>query len=778
MIHPRARLVSVFVCFLVSACAGAPSAPGTATPTSAIPPPPATPAKSAVAAAPVDEPPISIDFPLELRSTRGYRIGEPTRAIPTADGRFVFFLRATADDARNSLWEVNVATGAVRELIHPDALVAGPEVLSAEEKARRERARIRSGGLTSFQATRDGALLIVGLSGRLFALTRATGKTRELTAARGAIDPQLSPDGTKLAYVRNNDVYVVLTSGGKEIAVTRGGTDANPHGVAEFMAQEEFDRPSGFWWSPDGGSILYEDADVSALPKWTLADPGHPETPPQVLAYPKTGAPNAIVRLAIAPVRAGASAKSPRKVVWDGARYPYLTAVTWTKNAPPTLYVRDRAEQHAALLAVDPDTGATSTLLTEEDSAWIDIDPSMPHWLPDGSGFLWSTERNGGWELELHDKRGAKTSTVMSKALGYRQLRAVDAEKQVAYVAASSEPTAAEVWAAPLDGRAPKPVVGSTEGITFSNFAENGRVYAFGEGTKRGEHRFGVRSVDGSVNIALPSVAKVPPFLPNVEYTTVGKDEVRVAIVRPRQFDAKRRYPVIDAIYGGPVENMVTADARRYFEQQWIADNARAIVVSLDTRGTMFRGREWMRAFRGRFGDLPVEGHAEALPMLGAKYPELDVSRVGIYGWSAGGYYSAMAILRRPDVFKAAVAGALTADLTDYDAIMERLLGAPPNKAYDDASLLKWAAQPPTPAAPARPILWIHGTADDNVYLLHGLKFAEAMARAGRPVEFMPLIGQTHMVSDPERSAAALKRTAEYFREHLCATNMSSKCHE
>ncbi|WP_394822551.1 DPP IV N-terminal domain-containing protein [Pendulispora albinea] len=689
--------------------------------------------------------------------------------VPTEDGRYVFFLRSPGDDPRNTLWEVDVATGTLREVLRPDALLQGPEVVSAEEKARRERARVRSGGFTSFEATRDGSAVVVGLSGRLFVWTRATGKARELPVSPGTIDPHLSPDGTKLAYVRNNDVYVVPLAGGKETAVTRGGTETNPHGVAEFMAQEEFERSRGFWWSPDGNSILYEDADLSAVPKWTLADPAHPEAPAQIIAYPKVGAPHATVRLAIADARAGA-AKPPRKITWDGARYPYLTKVVWSKNAPPTIYVRDRAEQHGALLAIDPATGGTKVLLTEEDSAWLEIDPSVPRWLPDGSGFLWATERSGGWELELHDAHGAKTSTVVPRSMGYRHVNAVDPVKKVAYVAASNEPNRGEVWAAPFDGSAPRPVFRNTEATVWASFGDSTQLYAFSEATVRAEHRFGVRSVDGAVNIAIPSVAKAPPFAPNIEYASVGKDDVRVALVRPRNFDAKRRYPVIDNIYGGPINNMVVSDAKRYLDQQWLADTVQAVVVMIDSRGTMYRGRAWQRAFRDRFGDLPIVGHAEALSDLGQKFPELDVSRVGIYGWSGGGYYSAMAILRRPDVFKAAVAGALVADMADYDALLERFLGTPPNKAYDDASLLLWAAKPPTPAAPARPILWIHGTADDNVYLLHGLKFAEAMARGGRPMEFMPLGGQTHMVSAPESIAAVRKRTAEYFREHLHAS--------
>jgi dipeptidyl-peptidase-4 len=695
---------------------------------------------------------------------------------PTEDGRLVLFLRATPQDPRSSLWEVDVATGVTRELLRPESLVAGPETLTAEEKARRERQRIRGGGFTFFEPSPDGAVIVVGLSGKLYAWKRATGKARELPTGPGAIDPHLSPDATKIAYVRDNDVYVLSVDGGaneKPVAITRGGTETNPHGVADFMAQEEFYRHRGFWWSPDGSEILYEDADLSKVEKWTLADPGKPEAPPQIVAYPQTGKAHAVVRLAIAQVGAqvGAQVRAPgrpaRKITWDMERYPYLVSVRWTKNAPLTLHVMDRPWRNAAVLAVDEKTGATKALLTEEDAVWLTLDTSVPRWLPDGSAFLWSTERSGDWELELRDRQGAKISTVAAQAMGYRNLLGVDAEKKVAYVRASAEPIRDELWAAPWGGGAPRPILRNADSVFYAGFGHSPRVYSFMEGTPGGERRFGVRSVDGSVNIAVPSEAEAPPFKVNIELTKVGKDEYRALIIRPRSFDKQRRYPVIDYIYAGPGTNMVSADARRYLQQQWLADVTQSIVVGIDARGSGRRGRAWERAAFDHFGDLAVNEHASSIGELAKTYPEMDATRVGVYGWSHGGYSTAMAILRRPDVFKVGVSGAPVADLRDYDALMERFLGLAPNPAYDESSLLTWAARPPTAASPARPLLLIHGTADDNVYLVHSLKFAEAMARAGRPMEFMPLIGQTHMISTPDAAAAVAKRTAEFFREHL-----------
>ncbi len=709
----------------------------------------------------------AFDVVRDVEGTRSFTIGEPQRMTPSADGRFVFFLKASPDDPRNSLWEVEVATGAIREILRPDAILAGAEKLSAEEKARRERARIRGAGFAAFEATNDGGRVLVQLSGKLYSWERATGKARELAAGPGAIDPHLSPDGTKVAYVRNGDVYVLPLDGGREMAVTRGGTEMNPHGVADFMAQEEFYRWRGFWWSPDGRAILYEDQDVSKLPKWTLADPGNPEAPAQIVSYPQVGAPNAVVRLMIAEVPAQAGPlKAPRAINWDAARYPYLISATWSKNAPPTLYVLDRLYQHGALLAVDPARGTSKPLVTEEDPAWLGIDPSVPRWLPDGQSFLWSSERSGHYELELHDRDGKKLSTVTAGAMGYRRLYAVDPEQKIAYVSASDEPNRSELWAAPFDGGTPHAKLRDPEATVAAVFG-GPHLYAFSRNDVRGEHHFGVRSLDGKIDIAIPSSAKPPPFVPKLEYTTVGKYQFRAVIIRPRDFDPGRRYPVVDDVYGPHVYNMVSQDGRRYLEDQWIADQAGVVVVSIDTRGTMYRGRDWMRALYKHFGDLVINDHADAITELAKRYPELDASRVGMFGWSGGGYMSAMAVLQRPDFYKAAVAGAAVSDLHDYDAIMEMVLGAYPSDVYAQSSLLTWAARPPSAEAPARPLLVIQGTSDDNVYPIHALKLMSAMQRAGRPVEFMPLLGQTHMVSTGDEMAAAKKRTAEYFRDHL-----------
>ena len=706
------------------------------------------------------------DFLHDYIESGRYRTGEPTSLTPSADGKLVLCLRRSAE-GKNGLWETDVTTGKTHELLRPEAVVAGDEHVSPEERARRERQRMQSGGFTFFEATPDGAVVIVGLSGRLFTFTRADGQVRELPAGQDAIDPQLSPDATRIAYVRGNDVHVLSIATGNDVPVTRGGTELRPNGLAEFMAQEEFGRNHGFWWSPDGSELLVEQADLSPVPVWTYADPAHPENPPRAVRYPKTGAPNAIVRLAFA------SARNPgnplRFITWDTRRYPYVTNVIWSKNAPPTIDVRSRDGQHASILAIDEATGSTRPLVIEDDPAWVNLDSSVPRWLPDGQAFLWSTERNGAFELELRGRDGKRLRTVSAPGAGYRRVVAVDAERRLALFMTSPDAVRNELWAASLDGTSPPHEVARREGGTvWATFGSSSHVFASAEASLTANHEFVIRSVDGDKPLAtIPSLARTPPFMPAVELRRLVQTGAQVAIVRPRVFDPRRRYPVIDSIYGGPLFNVVKADAHAYLEPQWLADSVDAIVVLIDARGSDRRDRAWQRAAHGHLATLAVDEHADAIRELAKLNPEMDPDRVGIYGWSNGGTLSAMAVLRRPDFFKAAVAGAPLADLRDYDAIMEFFSGSPPNAAFDEASVLAWAAQPPTAAAPARPLLLLHGTADDNVYFANSLNLANTMELAGRHAELVPLVGRTHMDGTHAASIAVLRRIAEHFRTHL-----------
>lgn len=259
----------------------------------------------------------------------------------------------------------------------------------------------------------------------------------------------------------------------------------------------------------------------------------------------------------------------------------------------------------------------------------------------------------------------------------------------------------------------------------------------------------------------LPSIARAPGFTPNVHVEKLG--EFYTAILRPNSFVAGKKYPVILDVYGGPHHVHVNQAMSPWLLKQWLADQG-FIIVALDNRGTPGRGRDWERAVYQRFAVVPLEDQVLGLKLLGQKYQELDLDRVGIVGWSFGGYMSALAVLKRPDIFKAAVAGAPVTDWEDYDShYTERYLGLLPESksAYAESSLLPMASKL------ERPLLLVHGTADDNVYFRHTLRLTDALFRAGKEFEVLPLPSLTHMVPDPVVTERLWTRIAGHFQKHL-----------
>jgi dipeptidyl-peptidase-4 len=273
-----------------------------------------------------------------------------------------------------------------------------------------------------------------------------------------------------------------------------------------------------------------------------------------------------------------------------------------------------------------------------------------------------------------------------------------------------------------------------------------------------------LRHADGSSIVELPSVAVKEPFEPRLELLEVGKDKVfQAAVIRPRNFEPGKKYPVIVDVYGGPHHLQVQASRNRWLLDQWYADQG-FIVVALDGRGTPGRGRDWERAIYKKFGSVPLDDQVAGLQALAERYPAIDLGRVGIDGWSFGGYMAALAVMRRPDVFKAGVAGAPVVDWRDYDThYTERYLGVPPHDdgAYNEGSLLSYAA------GLSRPLMLLHGTADDNVYFRHSLKLVDSLFRHGKDFEMVPLSGLTHMVPDPLVMERLHARIAGFFRKHL-----------
>ena len=710
----------------------------------------------------------SLKYFRDLAETRNYTLGRPVSPKITPDGKAVIFLRAMPREPVLRLYELDLATGRARELLTPAQLLGGAEEqLSAEEKARRERQRMSLKGFTSFQLSKDGTRLLVTLSGKLYVVNRTDLKVTELPGS-GWIDPRFSPDGNFVAAAgADRELHVIDPAKGTERAITRGATETRSHGTAEFVAQEEMSRNEGYWWSPDSRSLLVQETDESKVEVRYVADPLHPEVPPTKFFYPKAGSPNAVVRLLLV-ARDGSTSET---VEWDNEAFPYLAHVTWEKNAPLTLQVQNREQTDLRLLAVDA-RGRSRELLQETDAAWVNLDDNgagssadrrPPFWRENGSQFLWTTERRGAWQVELRDAEGKLVREITPITWGYRDFVGIDETSDAILLRGGNDPREVHVWKFPLGG-GPGVALTSKRGVHNATFFPKAGLLIRTTDAFDGEYRCEVVSAaDGRVVATLPSVAETPPKLPTTELTkTIGPRVFDVAITRPRAFRAGTKYPVILDVYAGPGVKRVTANARGYFPDQWTADQG-YIVVRIDGRGTPWRGRDWERVIKGNFIDVALEDQIAGLRALGQQVRELDLTRVGVAGWSFGGYFAAMAAARRPDVFRCAVAGAPVVTWENYDThYTERYLGLPQSApaAYKVSNVTTYAGEL------SRPLMLIHGLTDDNVYFQHTLQLADALYMAGKPYELLPMLG-THMVSDPVVKLRQQTRIVEFFDREL-----------
>lgn len=716
-----------------------------------------------VADAPVEPtwPALNEELLAASAATMRFRLGTPAPLAITADGA-VIYRRTGPRERVADLYQLGPSAPAAELLASATELLAGGgETLSDAEKARRERTRTSTRGFVDISVSADGRRVLAPLGQRLFVLERGAQaanvpRVRELAAGTGyPFDPQLSPDGNRVVWNQDGDLWLQDLAGGKARRLTQHPPELE-YGVAEFVAQEELERRRGTWWSPDSKLLAFQRTDLRPVDTLYVADARNPDKPPVPFRYPRAGRPNAKVDLGLVPVTGGA----PRWVSWDLARYPYLVHVEWPAGAPLTLLVASRDQTEVAALAVDLATGKTRELVRERDDTWLNAPPDLLTWLPDGSGFLWRTEAKGAWSLEHHDATGRHLRTIVTGDLGLRQVCGLSADGKDVIVEAAADPREQHVWRVPLAG-GDRYTLTSGGGVHHAT-CKHGTIVLRSQ-LRDGGTRHEVLRPDGS-RAELPTVAERPPLVPTTVLTSVGVEGrlQYVAITRPRAFDAKRKYPVLLYVYGGPHAKVVLDARDEYIMDQWYAD-AGFIVVRTDGRGTPDRGRDWERAISRDLVTVPMADQLGALRKLGASFPELDLARVGAFGWSFGGYMSAMAVLLHPEVFAAAVAGAPVTDWELYDtAYTERYMKEPKDNAegYRRTSALTYADRL------SRPLLLIHGITDDNVHFAHSLALIEALYVAGKRAEVVTL-SATHMVPEPKLVLAREKVQVDFFRQHL-----------
>ncbi|MBD0745232.1 alpha/beta fold hydrolase [Streptomyces sp. CBMA152] len=697
-------------------------------------------------------------FPRQYARTQRYTLGAPRAFTVAPDGSRVAFLRSPdGTDPANSLWVLDLAPGGGERLAaDPRALLGGhAEDLSPQERARRERSREGAAGIVGYATDAAVELAAFALSGRLFTAELRAGTTRELPAPGPVIDPRPSPDGRLLAYVVQGVLRVAGAGGEDDRALAEPESPEVTYGLAEFIAAEEMGRSRGFWWSPDSDRLLVARADESPVKRWWIADPAHPDREPQRVAYPAAGTPNAEVRLFLYGLDG-----SRTEVVWDRARHPYLSRVHWSAAGAPLLLVQARDQRTQTYLAVDTESGTTRTVHVDEDEVWLDLFPGVPAWAPDGR------------LVRIADEGGARVLAVGDRPLTGDQLhvRAVlDIGPDDILLSAS----AGEGASAPETGEIH---VYRVNELGIERVSEGPGVHSAvrgGPATVLTSARPDIPGTtvrverDGKQLAVIDSYAETPVLTAGVRLTEGGARRIPCAVLLPAGYtESDGPLPVLLDPYAGPHGPRVLASQNSHLTSQWFADQGFAVIV-VDGRGSPGRSPGWEKAIRDDF-TLSLDDQIEALHDLAKRFP-LDLGRVAMRGWSYGGYLSALAVLRRPDVFHAAIAGAPVTDWRLYDThYTERYLGDPQTSpsAYETNSLVTDAGLS-QPAEQHRPLMLIHGLADDNVVAAHTLRLSSALLSAGRPHEVLPLTGVTHMTPQEQVAENLLLLQVDFLRRSL-----------
>jgi len=682
-------------------------------------------------------------FPHQYARTRRFSLGRPRTFAVAEDGSRVAFLRSrSGDDPTGCLWVLDVASG--RERLVFDPATHGEEHLSAEERDRRERRRESLTGVTDHVTDRAVTVSAFAMDGSLYLADLLEGGARRIeVGAPDPFDARPDPTGTRIAYVSGGSLRVVDGDGSTDRELA-SDPDPDVHwGVAEFAAAEEMDRLRGFWWSPDGERLVAARVDDRPVRVWHIASPIDPEAEPRAVRYPRAGTDNAIVTLSVLDLDGGRV-----DVGWDRDAFEYLVSVSWVRDAPLTIVVQSRDQERWQVLAVDPDDGSTRMVRQERDDRWLDIVGGVPAWLPDGR--LVRT-------VDVDDTRRIAFDDEPMTPPGLQVAEVLDVGDQVVFRGAE-DPTETHVYRLALDGTVSR--LTGTPGVHTA--AVGGDVVVLTSATM--DALPSSRVLRGGEEVAtLRSFTEEPTLVPKPTFFTGGERDLRMALFTPGGAEPRGPLPVLLDPYGGPHFGVVQRAMGIHFESQWFADQGFA-VLAIDGRGTPNRGPAWDRAVYRNLADPVLEDQVDGLHAAAERFPFLDLGRVAIRGWSFGGFLAAMAVLRRPEVFHAAVSGAPVTDGTLYDThYTERYLGMP------DEEVEAYARYRLIDDAPnlSRPLMLIHGLADDNVYVASTLRLSKALMEAGRPHTVLPLSGITHAPLDPAVAENLLMLQVRFLRDAL-----------
>jgi len=671
-------------------------------------------------------------FPRQNARTRRFTIGAPRSLSLSAGGDWITFLQSNSgSDPLNKLWAWSASSGQAKVIADLETLIGNDngETISLEEQARRERVREIGDGIVSYSANSHSPNIAFTSNKSLFKIGVESSEISSFKLDRDIFDPQISPNGNLIAYVSEGQLRYVDESG-NDHAVTPPRSGEKSFGVADFIAAEEMGRRRGYWWSPNNDKLLVTSIDQSNVLSWHILKSSDPSDAPVVIKYPKAGTKNSNVGLEIYSLE-GESVP----INWDQRNtWEYLVSIQWAD--PDTIFatVQTRDQKTTGILQVDTTSGSIEEIYRWGNEYWVEIIPGAPKVV--GESII-TIEDHGKARRVVIDGNPCSPEELQIRSLIHCNEDGLLAtcnpnplDQQICHVAISGETN----------------LITETAGI-HEAIANNSLMVI--------QHRSldfdGVRTdfyKDNEFIAEIPDHSETPNITINNFFHKAGELGLETAIVLPTGHDGVTTLPVLLDPYGGPHAQRVQNARGLFGVSQWFADQGFAVVVT-DGRGTPGRSPIFEREVYGDLATHALTDQIDALHSISANYDFIDLDRVAIRGWSFGGYLAALAVIRRPDVFHAAVAGAPVTDWSLYDThYTERYLGHPETEPdnYAKTNLCNEANKL------ERPLLLIHGLADDNVVAAHTFQLSQALLEAGKPHEVLPLTGVTHMT--PQETVA------------------------
>jgi len=693
------------------------------------------------------------------------------------DGKRVTFLRGKADAANQlDLWEYHIASGKTQLLVDSKKLVSGEEILSDEEKARRERQRIAGfSGIVDYQWGSDGNTLLFPLGGELYLYDLRLANAKKITTGKGfATDPKISPLGSFVSFIRERDLWVFDFKRGREIQITKDASDVIANGVAEFVADEEMNRHTGYWWAPDDSAIAYTRTDESPVPIQKRFEIYPDRTDIVEQRYPAAGDDNVLIELRVTKLNnLHALIIHTQKIDLGTEKDIYLARVQW-RDAQHLSFQRQNREQRVLdLMEVNLTTNKQVRLLQETSKSWINLHDNL-RFLNDGR-FIWSSEQSGFMHLSLHARDGKLLKTLTQGDWQVDDLLAVNEASQKIYFSGTKTTVReSHVYWIDFNGSAPQQL-SKPDGMHLAKFSDDASVYVDVWSNTQTPPQAELYRSDGSklaslVDNTIDTKHPYKKYFSAHRKTEFGElkaadgETLNYSVIKPLDFDPTQKYPVVVFVYGGPATQTVInswpgrADA---FFNQYLSQNG-YIVFSIDNRGTPRRGVKFGSALFGHQGNVEVVDQLRGIDYL-KTLPYVQADKIAVYGWSNGGYMTLMLLAKASDIYACGVAGAPVTDWGLYDThYTERYMDLPKNNPDGYAASTVFAHLDGLKSK----LLLIHGMADDNVLFTNSTKLMSELQKRGTPFELMTYPGAKHGL----RGADALHRyrlTEDFFARCL-----------